>query len=95
MPGDLLIALVGGLFAVVFFTLLRRTGWRSSWQFDAHSSFGSWFIGLSLAAALVTLLIALVSMREGASTGDVLSALMSVLLLGYIVILARGGWPRG
>lgn len=94
MPGDAAIAVAGGLLFVLLFTLLRRTSWRRQWKFDARAPVGRWFIGVCVIVAFVTLLIAILSMREGASTRDVLSALMSLLLLTYVVMLVGRGSQR-
>jgi len=94
MASDAVIALAGGLLFVLFFTLMRRTGWRRQREFDARAPFGRWFIGVCVIVALVTLLIAILSMREGASIRDVLSALMSLLLLVYVAILVGRGSLR-
>jgi predicted neutral ceramidase superfamily lipid hydrolase len=84
-------SIIGGLLFGLATMLLRRTEWRKRWRFNATSPSGRSFLAVATLVALLTLLVALISMRYGASTRDVLSALSSLLLIYFVVVLVRRG----
>ncbi len=85
-------SIIGGLLFGLATMLLRRTEWRKRWRFNATSPSGRSFLAVATLVALLTLLAALISIRFGASTWEVLSsALSSLLLIYFVVVLVRRG----